>query len=404
MKVAYITVKAPYGKGEAFVVTEMLEVLEQGVDLVVIPLRPEGRAYHGEVMDEISHRPIRLPLLSGKIIQEFLKAIMVNPASVVLAISSVVRYSRAGVLLKNLAVIPKGVYLARLLSEMEVKHIHAHWASTPSTCAYIASRLSGILWSFTAHRWDIAENNMLKMKVQSASFVRAISEEGRQEMLKIVGKNWAEKVIVIHMGVSLSRVLAQRERKARHIPTIVCIANLVEIKGHKYLIEACRILKDKGLRFRCLLVGDGLERQAIAEQIRTLHIKNQIEMRGALTHGEVQQLLQEEADIVVLPSIVTDKGEKEGIPVALMEAMSYAVPVVSTTTGGIPELLSNGAGIMVEEKASEELAKALEQLIQDEDHARKIGQRGYCKVAEEFNLKKNVKRLLEIMKGTVTGK
>lgn len=395
MKVAYITVKAPYGKGEAFVVTEMLEVLRQGVDLVVIPLRPEQKVYHHEALD-ISQRTIRLPLLSGKVILEFLKTIMVNPIDVAFAIFSVIRCSRPGVVIKNLAIIPKGVYIARLLSKMEVEHIHAHWASTPSTCAYIASQLTGIPWSFTAHRWDITENNMLKEKVKTASFVRAISEDGKKEILRIAGKEYQDKVLVIHMGVKVENI--SQVKKAGEIPTIVCVANLVEVKGHRYLLEACRILRDKGIRFKCILIGEGSERKTIERKIEELGLTSKVKLLGALPHEKVQEILQKEADIIVLPSIVTDKGEKEGIPVALMEAMSYGIPVVSTHTGGIPELLSGGAGIMVEEKNAGQLADALERLIQDKELAKEIGQRGYRKVNEEFNLIKNVKKLLEKMK------
>ncbi len=79
---------------------------------------------------------------------------------------------------------------------------------------------------------------------------------------------------------------------------------------------------------------------------------------GAKPHERLLELYRNrEIDCVVLPSIVTEKGEYEGIPVSLIEAMSYKIPVVSTNTGGIPELLEGGAGIIVEQKNPYELKK-----------------------------------------------
>jgi len=105
-----------------------------------------------------------------------------------------------------------------------------------------------------------------------------------------------------------------------------------------------------------------------------------------------------EVDCVILPSIVMDKGEHEGIPVSLMEAMAFKIPVISTNTGGIPELLDNDAGIMVEQKNSYKLAEAIETLIKDEGLRMKLGESGYNKVMEEFSLPNIVTKLLELMK------
>jgi len=105
-------------------------------------------------------------------------------------------------------------------------------------------------------------------------------------------------------------------------------------------------------------------------------------------------------DAVVLPSITTDDNEREGIPVALMEAMAYGIPVVSTRTAGIPELISEGAGLLVGEKEAQELAGAIEKLITDEELAAEIGKRGRERVEEEFHLQKNARLLLQCIEAS----
>jgi len=122
-----------------------------------------------------------------------------------------------------------------------------------------------------------------------------------------------------------------------------------------------------------------------------------IKFLGRLPHEQLLGLYAEgRVDVVVLPSIVTGDDVREGIPVALMEAMSYGIPVISTRTGGIPELLGDGSGIMVEEKDAESLAGAIEKLINDPDYYALTGMRGREKIERDFNLSLISERLLEL--------
>ena len=97
--------------------------------------------------------------------------------------------------------------------------------------------------------------------------------------------------------------------------------------------------------------------------------------------------------VVVLPSITT-KYRKEGIPVALMEAMAYKIPVISTNTGGIPELLLDDAGIMVPERDSLKISEAIEKIILDNKLRTDLGIKGNIQVKNNFDVKKNVKNLI----------
>mgnify|MGYP000862979628 FL=1 len=99
-----------------------------------------------------------------------------------------------------------------------------------------------------------------------------------------------------------------------------------------------------------------------------------------------------------MPSIENKDGEKEGIPVALMEAMAAGVPVISTTTGGIPELLDNGAGILVPPEDSEALANAIERLLKYPELRRELGIKGREKVEKEFAIDSVVRKMIEMFK------
>lgn len=398
MKVAYITAQAPYGRGETFIIDEMLALKEARANLLIIPRNPTKKVFHHEAQSLLSDT-IWLPLINFKIIYIFLISLIIKPYLLKI-LPYVMRNSRnLRILFKNLTVIPKSVFIANLLQAKGITHIHAHWGSTTATMAYVASQLSSISWSVSLHRWDIKENNMLKEKIKSVKFVRCISENGKTELLKIIGTDFKDKIKVIHMGVKIPSNVGKIDEDKKYFK-IITPANLLPVKGHKYLIEACSILIKKNIKnFKCFFYGEGLSRKELEELISRKSLKNYIEMSGLIPHEKLIQMYKNnEVDIVILPSINTENSVHEGVPVSLMEAMSYFIPVISTNTGGIPELLSDGAGIMIKEKKSEQLAIVIIKLIENNNLREKIGEQGHKRICEEFNIQKNTKKLLELFK------
>jgi glycosyltransferase involved in cell wall biosynthesis len=398
MKIVYITAQTPWGRGETFILEEALELKRQGIDLLIIPRNPPKEFFHKEG-EEVLENAIWLPLINFKIIIVFLKKLFTTISSWKI-LWDVIDHSRNPLIfIKNLTIFPKGVFIAEMIKKENISHIHAHWGSTTSTMAYIVSRLTNIPWSFTLHRWDIKENNMLKEKVKSARFIRCISENGKKELFQIIGKDYQEKIKVVHMGVKVPKEFSEL-KKPKDFFTIITPANLVEVKGHKYLIEACLNLVKQGIKnFQCIFYGKGPLRNHLENLVKDRYLTNYIKIQNPIPHEDLMRLYKKRnIDIVILPSITTDKGEHEGIPVALMEAMAYGIPVVSTNTGGIPELLSNGAGITVEQKSPEKLAEAIIKIMKDTDFKKELSKNGFQKIKEDFNIEKNTKILLELIK------
>lgn len=400
MKIAYITAQTPFGKGETFVLEEMLAVTELGVNLVIIPRNPSKEVFHKEG-EKLLDDTIWLPLLDKRIFFYFLK-VLLSKLRVWRIIGTILHRSRTWkIAAKNLAILPKAVFVANLLRNRGVEHIHTHWGSTTATMAWIISELTGIPWSVTLHRWDIKENNMLEEKVKSAKFVRCISENGRDELLNIISRKYENKVKVIHMGVKTPDKISEPKIN-RDSFTIVTPANLLEVKGHKFLVEACSILIERGIdSFQCIFYGEGQLRENLENMVEEKKLTEHIELSGVVPHDTLIEMYKNhKVDIVVLPSITTASGEHEGIPVALMEAMAAGVPVISTTTGGIPELLGDGAGILVPPEDSKALADAIEQLMKDPELRYKIGAKGKEKVKKEFAIDSVVTKMVELFMGS----
>ena len=429
MKIAYITAQTPWGRGETFILEEMLEVKRQGIDLLIIPRNPPKEIFHKE-SEGLLEDSLWLPLINFKMVINFLKVLFTTVSlwkilenrnfkgatdghrkntekDVSVKFSEIlwlilwvlIKHSRnPWIFIKNLIVFPKGVFIANIIQKEKIQHIHAHWGSTTATMAYVISQITGIPWSFTLHRWDIKENNMLKEKVKSAGFVRCISEHGKNELFEIIGNEYKEKIQVVHMGVKIPSGVSEFRKDKKNF-TIVTPANLLGVKGHKYLIDACSILVKQDIKnFECIFYGAGPLKTELENLVKEKKLTDYIKMPGAIPHEKLIEMYKnQDIDAVVLPSITTSDGEHEGIPVSLMEAMAYKIPVISTDTGGIPELLSNDAGIIVEEKSPEQLVKAILKVMKEENFKNALTENGFQKVKEKFDIQKNVKTLLELI-------
>jgi len=295
-------------------------------------------------------------------------------------------------------VFPKGLWLARVARQQSIDHIHAHWASTSATAALVASVVSGVPWSFTAHRWDIPENNLLGKKAQTAMFVRAIDAQGAHELALLAAQH-QHKVRVIHMGVAVPPPGHKREQRAPGPLRILLGARFVEVKGHRYALEAVARLKTAGVDVSLDCAGNGPLRRAVEEHVSALNLLDRVQFHGVLDHQDLlTQLSEQRWDVALLPSI--DMGKhKEGIPVLLIEAMAAGVPVVATKTGGIPELLDGGAGVLIPERDALSIAEALGNLAADGELRRRLADTGLRRVRDQFSVESSVSALLDEILG-----
>jgi glycosyltransferase involved in cell wall biosynthesis len=276
------------------------------------------------------------------------------------------------------------MWLAGIARAWRADHIHAHWAHLTATMAMGASAVSGIPWSFTAHRYDVLLNNLLDLKLRSARFGRFIARYMLDIALRLVSPEAAANAIVVHMGVRVPAGIAPRVRRAT--PIVLCPGRLVPMKGQLYLIEAAAQLAARGIPFELWLAGEGPDGPAIAARIRELGLERQVRMLGVVPHAELQRYYRDGAvDCVALPSVDLGNGVHEGLSVALIEAMAYGIPAVSTPTGGQVELLDRGAGLLVPERDASALADAIGGLLASEDVRVRQGLAARHRIEQDFD-------------------
>jgi glycosyltransferase involved in cell wall biosynthesis len=166
-------------------------------------------------------------------------------------------------------------------------------------------------------------------------------------------------------------------------------------KGHKYLIEACKLLAERGNSFKCLIAGTGPLEAELKALVDQLGLGAQVEFLGMVPNDRLKAMYANRTvDLVVLPSIVDDHGEVEGIPVALMEAMSYGIPVISTNTGGIPELVAD-AGIIISQRDAHQLADAISAVKMDPEMSSQMQIRERQKITSSFNVETVAEEILK---------
>ncbi len=400
-KIAYIVSRFPH-LPESFILRELDELEAQGFEVILCPLlRHEEKVSHPAAYRWIE-RAWYTPFVSGRLLRDTFWQIRQQPRRALTTIMQpLLRVAKSpNFLIGTLGILPTAFHLARRLQTSGVSHVHAHFATHPTMAAWIINQLTGITYSFTPHAHDIyVDTAMLREKMAAAKFVIAISEYNRQLLARFGD---VAKVHVVHCGVHLERY-PLRTTLPEDPFTIVSVASLQPYKGLEYLIRACRLLRDRGAPpFRCRIAGGGELHSSLRQLITDLDLADCVELLGPQTQEAVASLLQT-AHLFVLPSIITESGKMEGLPVVLMEALAVGLPVISTSISGIPEIVKPGVtGQLVPPANPTALADAIADVMANPTAAYARSRQGRELVEREFSLEDNVRHLSSLFRPAIT--
>jgi glycosyltransferase involved in cell wall biosynthesis len=164
--------------------------------------------------------------------------------------------------------------------------------------------------------------------------------------------------------------------------TILFVGRLVELKGLAYLIEAAARLRDR-VPARIVAIGIGPERERLEALARERNIA--VDFRNKVPDAELH-LAFLTSDVLVLPSIIDARGDTEGLGVALLDAMSYCIPVIASRVGGIPDIIEDGvSGLLVPPADPQALAAAIERVAGDPAFARRLAEAGRDRLRTRFS-------------------
>ena len=201
------------------------------------------------------------------------------------------------------------------------------------------------------------------------------------------------KLHVNPYGVAVERFTPTQRLPER----LVAVGRLVPKKGPDLTIRAFAQVREKFPAARLDIVGGGELAEQCSALIRELHLDGCVQMHGVRGHDYVLGLMQQ-ASMFVQHSVTASDGDSEGLPNAILEAMSVALPVVSTRHSGIPEAVTDGiTGLLVEEHDVEGMAQAMMELLANPARATSMGNAGRKRICQEFTLEKSRDRLRAIM-------
>jgi glycosyltransferase involved in cell wall biosynthesis len=407
-RIAYYIWRFPV-LSQTFIQREIEALRESGLSVVVVADAPQGSEILDESMKSLTIYTKYLLPMEEKLLSKYRKYFFLkNPLLYLNLFFYVVthKYRKYKNLNRDLSTFSQAVYLAGVLKENNINHVHSPWANRNAFISLIASKLLGIPYTVQARAYDIHRKEnlyILRSILENAEFIvtnTQYNESYLKGLLKI--KDWG-KIHIIYNGVNLQQFNPKsNERNSPKLPVILSVARLTEQKGVIFLLKACKILKGKGYSFSCEVIGAPVD-ASYHLKLKILHRKLGLEdcvfFLGSQSFNTVMEKYKN-ADFVVLPCLIAEDGSRDITPNTLIEAMAMKLPVISTDITGIPEIVDNGLnGILIPPCDENALAEAMVTLIDDYSLRKKFGENGMNKIIDKFDINKNVLKYITLFKG-----
>ena len=286
-------------------------------------------------------------------------------------------------------------WLGPRLRSAGITHVHTHFTGPAARTAWWLRQDFGISCSITAHANDFLndadEYPGMERLLTDASFVVAVSDYSR----KLLAERFPRaRVVRVYNGMRFDNALPPAPVSP---PRLVAVGRLVEKKGYPVLIEACALLKQRGIHFRCEIIGEGPLEEELQKLVALLGVGDHVGLAGPRTQPEIRRSLAA-ASVFVLPCVEEKSGGMDILPTVITEAMAAALPVVSTRLAGIPEMVTDGkTGFLVPPGDAQAVADAVQKLLANPGEARAMGAAGRRHAEAIFSQDVTIPHLLALL-------
>ena len=372
---------------ETFILREVGQLIKNDkLDITVLSIQKGSAPLGIEVEKRTFYERLNLLIL----LQAFVIYLVRNFRGMFEAFSLVTSIDERPVF-ERLKLFIKGVGYAKIFEKYNPDQIHAHFFSWPSTIALVVSKVLDVPLSISAHARDIfVEGSLIKVKSQNSRFVAVCNEAAAKKCREIEGDTG--NIYKIYHGVDLKDefLLPSTIEKPKR-PVIFVGSRLVEKKGLNTVIEASKILKDKGIDHEIHIVGPGPLYEKLVEYCKKLNVTDTVFIPGEGKGLPFTQNVQyfKIADIFAHPSIKGKDGDIDGVPTYIIEAALAKLPIITTNVGSISDLIDETTGVIIPENDPETLAKEIERLLNNPELRHSLGLRAHEKAEGLFNLEKN---------------
>jgi glycosyltransferase involved in cell wall biosynthesis len=316
------------------------------------------------------------------------------------------RYGLSKLLGRDRALFEQAVYLAGLFRDAGITRVHSPWGDRAGFAAMLAAKLLEVPFSLQVRAHDLHDPNYhqaLREMLSAADFVITNTVYNRPFIASLM-KRRRIPIHTIYNGIDLSEFNPlERSHNLPRPARLLCVARLIEQKGLTYLLDACAILRDRGVLFTCEIIGGAEEPlysdywNRVQQKHRDLRLGDVVTFTGAKPFAEVLAAYRS-ADVFVLPCVIADDGRRDVTPNAIIEAMAMKVPVISTPVAGVSEIIEDGvSGSLVPAADASAVADQVERLINDKALAESIGNNARLRIESRFDAEKNVARRIELL-------
>ncbi len=291
----------------------------------------------------------------------------------------------------------QAINLATALQDRNIRHMHVHFASGATTVARLASFITGIPFSFTAHAVDIFHESVQRR----GSAAQARAGPPRRDHQPVQHALPAPPL----PGVDVPAPSGAQRPGAGALPVpgaaparqppcaIAAVGRLVEKKGFQHLLPAAAELLDQGVKLDLRIAGTGIMAEELEASIDQLRLGEHVRLLGPQTQDQVHELLHS-ADIFVAPCVVGADGNADGMPTVLLEAMATGVPCVSTSVTGIPEVVRNGStGVLVRPGNPHALARGIRTLGSPASDRLAVSRNARALIEEDYDVHRQAELL-----------
>lgn len=404
LRLAYLLSQYP-AVSHTFLLQEVLGLRARGVRIETASINPPDRPLKELPPQELAEHRTTLYIKSGSawnISLRLLKIAVTRPGVVARGLSTIFRMPGMQVRERGfwLFYLGEALLVGGWMEQRGLRHLHVHFGGAVASVGLLTSAAWQIPYSLTIHGPEELlhpTTHRLRDKLDRASFVLCISDFCRGQLCTLTDQSSWDRFRVIRLGVDPS-LLSPTTRSAAtatphptHPLELLCVGRLVPEKGHAILLQALHLLDQQGIRIQATFVGSGPEHQRLVQYAMQHLPAGAVVFTSALSHPETLKLLRK-ADLFALISFA------EGIPVALMEAMSLGIPCVSTNIAGIPELIRSGRdGLLVSPGDVQATADALASLATGPALRKQLGSSARQRILTDYNLPLNQELLADTL-------
>jgi colanic acid/amylovoran biosynthesis glycosyltransferase len=401
MKIAYLINQYPM-VSHTFIRREIQALERSGVNVYRIAIRGWDENLFDE-QDQLERKRTHYVLKKGAIslLLAIIYTFLMSPIRFVRAITLATRLAfrrSERPLAIHLIYVAEACRVLLWLRREGIQHLHAHFGTNSAEVAMLAHVLGGPTWSVTVHgpaEFDRKPLLNLPEKIKRSAFVVAISSYGRSQLYRCVDHQHWSKIHVVHCGLESSfyTIPPSAIPESRRI---VCVGRLCEPKGQLLLLEAKKLLLDRGVDFELVLAGDGEARVELEALSARYNLTDNVRFTGWISSDQVRTEIMA-ARALVLPSFA------EGLPVVIMESMALRRPVITTYIAGIPELVSSGEhGWLIPAGDIEALANALGELFATPSEVMlKMGEAARARVLSRHNIDVEAEKLRKLFQNSI---